>query len=43
MIKMEENIIMEEMMIVIRDPKLFVLIFIGQNMLVRIQSVKLNL
>ena len=43
MIKMEENIIMEEKMIVIRDPKLFVLILIGQNMLVRIQIVKLNL
>ena len=43
MIKMEENIIMEEKMIVKRDPKLSVLILIGQNMLVRIQIMKLNL
>ena len=33
---MEENIIMEENMIVIRDPKSFALILIGQNMLMRI-------
>ena len=45
-IKLEKNkvmIKMEEKMIVKRDPKLSVLILIGQNMLVRIQIVKLNL
>ena len=33
---MEENIIMDKNMIVIRDPKTFYFNFIGQNMLMRI-------
>ena len=37
------TIIMEENMIVMRDPKTFVLILIGSKMLVRIWNMKLNL